>query len=650
MKIKRKWLRDLLGIIFTGYYLIAAEQADEKVRKVRGALTVEHLRISWNKGRESPYLAFVQKLLRPKFMKYPPRAIRIPRPSNSDYKEPVSGWLFFDGPLSALKEHKKLVLDIPGGGFVAMDPRTNDDKLFAWAGKTGLPVLSLDYKKAPEYPYPYALNECYDVYRTIIASRGRCIGFSGEVVPQIVMTGDSAGGNLATATVLMIIESGSSLTRERQGQVKLPVPDGLILIYPGLDLNISNWISDDEMSLIQDRRMRKTNAPVIRRKSRQYDELTNTPHHSEDEASPAAAQDKTKTQPSAPPSKPDDALEFSIGTPPELTASPEQERTDPVQERTSPAPERASEIEKQGPRKSPSHHPRQLTTRLTMSSMMSYFHDRVLAPEMMRSMIILYIGPHNRPDFSKDYLLSPILAPDSLLCQFPKTYFITGERDPLIDDTVIFAGKLKRAKAEAHEARRKNDKSIGPEFDDRDAVESYLIPGISHGFLQFAGCFPEGWNYIFKCGKWIQEIFEESDSRERESHRRVKTNGIVRSETPAAGFRRHSRQATESSGEEDRPLEMMSMSKIREKEHSSGSSNADDTKRRRKELLRQEFRQRANTDFTRPNVKERKNAKLGKRQKSMVSLASNDDLLGRRMLGLTGSLMGEPEEGPNGAS
>ena len=46
MRIRKKWLRDFCSIAFSIYYLIAAEQADEKVRKVRGALTLDHLRVS----------------------------------------------------------------------------------------------------------------------------------------------------------------------------------------------------------------------------------------------------------------------------------------------------------------------------------------------------------------------------------------------------------------------------------------------------------------------------------------------------------------------------------------------------------------------------------------------------------------------------
>lgn len=615
MRIRRKWLRDLASMVFTVYYLIAAEQADEKVRKVRAMLTVEHMRVSWNKGT-TPYLKAIQGLMRPRLMRYPPRQIRIPRPPNSDYQEPVNGWLFFDGPLSALKEHNKIVLDIPGGGFVAMDPRTNDDKLMAWAGKTGLPVLSLDYRKAPEFPYPYALNECFDVYCTIVASKGRCIGLSGEVVPKIVLSGDSAGGNLATSTTLMIIESGTTGKRHLQGQRALPIPDGLVLIYPGLDMNIANWMSDEQMTLIKDRRSRKTNRNIIRRKSMQYTMAAGTPHQSEDEASmhmsktesPSLSTEATANHPGS----------ISLPSPQYSTAAPAV---------LSPVAPRTQESQQ-------SHHPEPLKTRLAMSSMISYFNDRILSPEMMRAMIILYIGPHNRPDFSTEYLLSPILAPDNLLAEFPKTYFLTGERDPLVDDTVIFAGRLRRAKAAKHARDQATNSRLHKEFDERDVVEVVLIPGISHGFLQFVGCFPEGWKYIFRCSRWIEHIFALADENALRA-------GAI---TP----RNHRRRPTESSGDDDAGLEMSMTSKYKGKEKERAEDERKREERRQKErLLREQLRERG---------EERKGGAvgsgkgrgrgrgIGERKKSMVSLASSDDLLGRRMLGLAGPLTGRGED------
>ncbi|CAG5155531.1 uncharacterized protein ALTATR162_LOCUS3708 [Alternaria atra] len=530
MRIKRKGVRDLLSIVFSIYYMICAEQADEKVRKIRATLTVDHLRVAWNKGT-TPYLGALTSMMRPRLMVYPPRQIRIPRPKASSYKEPVTGWLYFNGPRSALKKQDKVVLDIPGGGFVAMNPRNHDDKLMGWAGKAGLPVLSLDYKKAPEHPYPYALNECYDVYHMIIASRGTCMGLSGEVEPKVVVSGDSAGGNLVTAMVLMILQSGSTETRRWQGESAIPPPIGVVLIYPALDMNIGNWMTDEQMALIRDRRVRKTNRPILRHKSDDYRQLApNTPYGSDDSDSDDERNGVSMANGSMPKT---DGVLTSPQTMIKLSAahtgcdSNSLSRLDTSNTTLHQTPGQTTPTNASMP---PTPLPTQpstpgvpappataIKTRLAMSSMISYFNDRILTPEMMRAMIILYIGPHHRPDFSTDYLLSPLLAPESLLAKFPRTWMLTGERDPLVDDTVIFAGRLRQAKrAEWVAARELGLDWARGVFREEEWVNVDLVPGISHGFLQFVGVFPEGWKYIFKCGKWIAEAFEETTDTRRD--------------------------------------------------------------------------------------------------------------------------------------
>ena len=588
MKIRRKWLRDFASMVFSVYYLIAAEQADEKVRKVRGLLTVDHLRVSWNKST-TPYLSFITRVMRPKLTRYPPRALRIPRPAESSYKDPVNAWLYFDGTLSALRTHTKIVLDISGGGFVAMNPRHHDDKLLAWSGKTGLPILSLDYKKAPEYPYPYALNECYDVYHTLIATLGRCVGLAGNASPRVVLTGDSAGANFATGLCLMILQT-ASLDQRLQDNEALPVPEGLILIYPSLDMNIGNWMSDDQMSLIQDQRMRKTNKDILRRKSQDYYQLTpQTPKPSDDEDSffPSPNRGPEDDKP-RPPVKPPVQVQNEI----ELLSEQNVAR-----QTTSLA----------------STKPKVLKTRLAVSSMISYFGDRVLTPELMRSMIILYVGPHNRPDFSTDFLLSPVLAPEALLAKFPKTYFLTGERDPLVDDTVILAGRIRQAKHNDFIQRQELGLiKAKDDFREKDHVEVTLIPGISHGFMQFVSVFPEGWKHIFRCGRWIEELFDANDHPPRD-HTRSGSQSFE-----SAHGRHHRRVPTESSGDEDRPLEMSS-STVKENGHAQPRSMRGRGRR---------VRRRADDS-----------------SRSMVSLASEEDLLGRRMKGLTVGLMGMSLDG-----
>ncbi|KAK3946457.1 hormone-sensitive lipase [Diplogelasinospora grovesii] len=655
MGIRNKRLRDLASMVFSVFYLVAAEKADEKVRKVRGNITVEHLRVSWNKGSQSPYLRFFQGLVRPRFTRWPPRAIRIPRPATSDYKEPVSGWLYYDGPLSDLERHNRIVLDIPGGGFVAMDPRCNDDKLFAWAAKTGLPVLSLDYKKAPEYPYPYALNECYDVYCTIVKSKGRCIGLSGKEVPRIVITGDSAGGNFATSMTLMIIESGSRSESRFQGQGDIPIPDGLILFYPGLDMNIGSWMSDEQMALIKDRRMRGTNKRIIERKSMQYNDLVGTPHQSDDEGE---GDDNTNTTTSSATLKKAVDDEGSGAVPADQSSLADGHVKNPAPEYAHSGPSTWSQT--QGP-PSPaavtkSHHPEPMRTRLAMSSMISYFNDRILTPEMMRAMIILYVGPHNRPDFAQDYLLSPILAPDALLAKFPKTYFLTGERDPLVDDTVVFSGRLRRVKAAQMASggtrfEYRDQDAQTPGFNEKDVAEVALIPGISHGFVQFPTIYPPAWKLIDRSAHWIEDVFNDAERKEhqqREQQRRKMHQQQQQQEQMVNGGagRHHFRQES-TSGDEDRPLEM-SMTKVKARGRqpkegvAEGGVNGNGVKGGREGEGTVQSPEGYSDDS--PGKKNRggKGRKFRTKSgnKSWIKLNSSDDLLGRRMQGLAGGLTG----------
>lgn len=616
MRIRRpKWLRDLASIVFSLFYLVAAERADEKVRKVRGMLTVDHLRVAWNKGT-TPYLSFFQGIMRPRFTRWPPRQVRIPRPTSSDYKEPVVGWLYYDGPLADLEHHRKIILDIPGGGFVAMDPRCNDDKLFAWAAKSGLPILSLDYRKAPDYPYPYALNECFDVYSTLIQTKGRCIGMSGKDVPRIIITGDSAGGNLAVSMTLMILENSTPHFRRFTGRGDIPAPDGLVCFYPALDMNIGNWMTDEQMSLIRDRKMRNTNRSIVRRKSRQYNDLVGTPHHSDDE---------DESPPSRLPAE-------SAVVDEEVEDAPGMREPNPEYCHSGPRTLSNAGLSDRKRTNSASHHAEPMKTRLATSSMISYFNDRVLTPEMMRAMIILYIGPHNRPDFTSDYLLSPVLAPEALLTKFPKTYFMTGERDPLVDDTVVFAGRLRRAKEAAARYRMSPvtpDGDFADELRDLGTAEVMLIPGISHGFMQFPAVYPPAWKHFNRCAEWFDELFAHADSVRARQRRR--TVSAIQPRAPNGRAARNSVGA-ESSGEEDKPLEMTKMSRGR-------SSTITQTNVPNNE----ELPKTGSLSPPKTNGGGKKPRKLNK-NKSLVKLDSEEDLLSRRMQGLTSGLTGNGDD------
>lgn len=159
----------------------------------------------------------------------------------------------------------------------------------------------------------------------------------------------------------------------------------------------------------------------------------------------------------------------------------------------------------------------------------------------MRAMAILYIGPHRNPDFETDYHISPILAPNELLAQFPPLLMQCGEKDPFVDDTVIFAGRVREAKRARRAelelafagksvrfgeglrmsagdggsggdmgrlaAMRKEWDQLASESEE-DWVQMVLFSDWSHGYLQMPSLMREAKGVIDELGEWITEAFE----------------------------------------------------------------------------------------------------------------------------------------------
>ena len=153
----------------------------------------------------------------------------------------------------------------------------------------------------------------------------------------------------------------------------------------------------------------------------------------------------------------------------------------------------------------------------------------------MRAMAILYIGPHLNPDFASDYHISPILTPAPLLAKFPPLLLQCGEKDPLVDDTIIFAGRVREAKRQRREEIRKvlamgRGNMDDAEFQnledelghlevesDEDWLQMQIFSGWSHGYLQMPALMPEAQVAIDDIATWIEGVFatvSPADSRE----------------------------------------------------------------------------------------------------------------------------------------
>jgi acetyl esterase len=92
------------------------------------------------------------------------------------------------------------LLYLHGGGFVIGSPDTHDRLTRELADGAGVRVLSLHYGLAPEHPYPAGLDDCVDAARWLGAHAGEL----GIDAARLSIGGDSAGANLAAATILRL--------------------------------------------------------------------------------------------------------------------------------------------------------------------------------------------------------------------------------------------------------------------------------------------------------------------------------------------------------------------------------------------------------------------------------------------------------------
>lgn len=115
------------------------------------------------------------------------------------------------------REALPVIFFLHGGGWVSGNIETHDITCRAIAAKAGLPLVSLDYPRAPENPFPAPLEASYRALQAL--------GEAGPAIDatRIAVAGDSAGGNLAAALCL--------LAKQRGG----PAIAHQLLLYPVLD-------------------------------------------------------------------------------------------------------------------------------------------------------------------------------------------------------------------------------------------------------------------------------------------------------------------------------------------------------------------------------------------------------------------------------
>ena len=122
---------------------------------------------------------------------------------------------------------KSIMFHVHGGGFIAMSPNSHENYTLKWANDLKIPIFSIDYRLSPGVAFPKALDDVYQSYIWII--KYSKIIFNIEF-NEIIMTGDSAGGNLILSLTYLLIMR------------KVKLPKIIFMFYPALKIDINTIV------------------------------------------------------------------------------------------------------------------------------------------------------------------------------------------------------------------------------------------------------------------------------------------------------------------------------------------------------------------------------------------------------------------------
>lgn len=147
------------------------------------------------------------------------RSFRAPRPDNITVEDVVANGVPSRVFTPTTKGPHAGVIYGHGGGWVLGGPDTHDDMCAEMASAANCVVVLMDYRLAPEHPYPAQLEDSLKVWRWMREQQ--------SIDPnRIIAAGDSAGGQMSVALAMILRDLG------------LPQVNAMVLIYPVLGANV----------------------------------------------------------------------------------------------------------------------------------------------------------------------------------------------------------------------------------------------------------------------------------------------------------------------------------------------------------------------------------------------------------------------------
>lgn len=370
---------------------------------------------------------------------------------------------------------RALVVHIHGGGFVAQTSKSHEPYLKNWAQELGVPIISIDYSLAPEAPFPRALEECFFAYCWAV-KHCDLLGSTGE---RICLAGDSAGGNLCITVSLRAAAYG------------VRVPDGIMVAYPVTTLQ-SSASPSRLLSLIDP----LLPLSVLSKCVSAYSGTEAEDHFDSDQKALgvmglvqrdtslflrdlrlgasswlnsflelSGRKPQKTTLPTAESVRPSESMRRSVSE--AALAQPEALLgTDTLKKLTikdwgskgnpepSDSPEMSQSMETLGPSTPsdvnffmrPGNSHEEAEAKDKVSPMDGVPHVRAAFPEGFHprrsSQGVLHMPLYSAP-IVKNPFMSPLLAPDSMLKTLPPVHIVACALDPMLDDSVMFARRLR---------------------------------------------------------------------------------------------------------------------------------------------------------------------------------------------------------------
>ncbi|XP_075868373.1 lipase, hormone-sensitive a isoform X2 [Nelusetta ayraudi] len=296
-------------------------------------------------------------------------------------KQPLSPWL---------------LIHFHGGGFVAQTSRSHENYLRTWSKELNVPILSVDYSLSPEAPFPRALEECFYAYCWAL---NNC-HLLGSTAERVCLAGDSAGGNLCITVSMKAMSSG------------IRVPDGIVAAYPATLLTTD--ASPSRLLTLID--------PLL-----PLGVLTKC-------VNAYAGTDCQAVQPMLG----ENSLR-SLGRDTAILLSDlTQGASNWIQSFLDPS-------HTSGGRRSLPSTPRRSQHHVESSVSAASCEGHLEYPEgfaPLRSECLAFVSPTSCPIIRNPFV-SPLLAPTELLRGLPPVYIVASALDALLDDSVMFAKKLR---------------------------------------------------------------------------------------------------------------------------------------------------------------------------------------------------------------